>query len=179
MRALPEGLAGFGSLWNRGPRAIDQFTNWLGGSRRNSGLARITKARETLLFPAHPIDRLTKLTGDKHGRDAGSVSNFRSVHPEELRDIQHHGMRPDPTGHGYQLEKLFVTNAEDAGFFSRKFYPSSGVPHHIVEAKIPNDVMNNVSRFRADGVDAIGVSVDDLQNAPVKPLNYSPIGKRK
>lgn len=179
MRAFPEALAGLGSLWGRGPNAVEQFTNWPGRSRRMPALVGKPKVGETRQSSVHPVDRLRKLAPDKHGREAAYVSNFRSVHPKELRDIQRHGLRPDPTGRGYQLEKLFVTNAEDAGFFSRAFYPPSGAPHHIVEAKIPSEVMKNVSRFRADGLDAIGVSVDDLQSIPVKFLNHSPAGKRR
>lgn len=179
MRAVPETLAGFGSVWSQGPRIFHRFADWLGGSRKNSTVARKLETEGTPLFPVHPIDRLMTLVPEVPGRETRFVSNFRSVQPAEIDGIRRHGLRPDPTGQGYQLEKLFATNAGDAGFFSRRFYPYSGVPHHIVEAKVPREVMKNVSKFRTDGVDAIGIPEDDLPQVPVNILNYSPVGKRR
>ncbi|WP_346432370.1 RHS repeat-associated core domain-containing protein [Flavobacterium lipolyticum] len=104
-----------------------------------------------------------------------TTSLFRAVSNAELSDIASNGLRT--TAGGYETSKLFATSAENAAQFGKLNYGFDGIPNTIIEAKVPNSVMGTTTSFTADGMSAVAVPAEQLQNIKkVIPSNSSPIG---
>jgi RHS repeat-associated protein len=104
-----------------------------------------------------------------------TTSLFRAVSTAELTDIASNGLRT--TSGGYETSKLFATSAQDAAQFGKLNYGFDGIPNTIIEAKVPTSVMGTVTNFTADGMSAVAVPAEQLQNIKkVIPSNSSPIG---
>jgi len=108
------------------------------------------------------------------GATSESTTLFRAVSQAELTDIGANGLRT--TSGGYETSKLFTTTSENAAEFGKLNFSFDGISNTIIEAKVPNTVMNTATEFTADGMPAIAIPAEQLQNVKqVFPLLSSPI----
>jgi hypothetical protein len=105
-----------------------------------------------------------------------TTSLFRAVSSAELTDIGANGLRT--TAGGYETSKLFSTTAENATQFGKINYAFDGVPNTIIEAKVPSSIMKTTTSFSADGMPAVAVPAQQLQNIKnVTSFTSSPLPK--
>ncbi|NHN28086.1 hypothetical protein FIA58_020605 [Flavobacterium jejuense] len=105
---------------------------------------------------------------------SGTTSLFRAVSGAELTDALSNGLRT--TAGGYETSKLFTTSAENASKFGQLNYTWDKVPNTIIKVGVPNKVMKYATPFTADGMPAIAIPAEQLQNIrKISPLNFSPI----
>jgi RHS repeat-associated protein len=109
------------------------------------------------------------------GRAAkGETTLYRAVSDAELDDIAKNGLRVDPSGRGYQTEKLFTGSARDAARQAQIAHRLSGQVSTIVEARFPSSV--DVLPGHADSMDIFSVAARDLSRGRVTGVpNSSPI----
>jgi hypothetical protein len=77
-----------------------------------------------------------------------------------LRDIETNGLRVDPSGRGYQTEKLFTTTAEDASRQARNLHRLTGQVSTIIEVEFPSGV--DLLAGRADSMNVFSVPARSL-----------------
>ena len=107
---------------------------------------------------------------------AETTSLFRAVSSAELTDIGANGLRT--TAGGYETSKLFTTTAENATQFGKINYAFDGIPNTIIEAKVPTGIMKTTTSFSADGMPAVAVPAEQLQNIKnVTSFTSSPLPK--
>lgn len=84
---------------------------------------------------------------------------WRAVSADEAADIKEFGFRPNPTGEGYQLVRLFFEKFDDMEKFAPRYNLSYGV-----QAQIPEEVVPKLSNPEMNGDEgpALGVSAEDL-----------------
>ncbi len=102
----------------------------------------------------------------KSGAGSGFTSLYRAVSQAELDDIAENGLRIAPNG--YATEKLFATTSADATQYGKYLqdldeFRGKGRPDfHIIEVQVPNSVMENVTFFEADGMQAVSIPANLL-----------------
>jgi hypothetical protein len=113
--------------------------------------------------------------GSSPSVETPSTTNlYRAVSNAELTDISKNGL--STTAGGYETAKLFTTTAENASQFGKNNFAFDGIPNTIIEAKVPQSVMNTTTPFTADGMPAVAVPAEQLQNIKtVTPSTSSPI----
>jgi hypothetical protein len=105
-----------------------------------------------------------------------TTSLFRAVSSAELTDIGANGLRT--TAGGYETSKLFSTSAENATQFGKINYAFDGVPNTIIQAKVPSSVMKTTTSFSADGMPAVAIPAEQLQNIKnITSFTSSPLPK--
>lgn len=90
----------------------------------------------------------------------GETTLYRAVSDAELDDIAKNGLRVNPSGRGYQTEKLFTGSAEDAARQAQIAHKLSGQVSTIIEARFPSGV--DILRGRADSMDIFSVPAGSL-----------------
>ena len=105
----------------------------------------------------------------------GSTTLYRAVSKAELDDIAANGVRT--TAGGYETGKLFATSLDDAAKFGKNNFKLDGIPNHLIKVDVPNSVMKNAHKFRADSMDAISIPANQLNKLNSTPLNFSPLVK--
>lgn len=98
---------------------------------------------------------------------------YRAVSKAELDDIAENGLRTIPGG--YETGKLFATGLEDAAKFGQNNFKLDGLPNYLIKVDVPNNVMGDATKFRADFMDAVSIPADKLNQMNSVPLNYSPL----
>lgn len=78
---------------------------------------------------------------------------------------------------GYETGKLFALSIDDAVRFGRNNYILDGIPNYLIRVNVPNRVMNNAFRFRADGMEAISIPANQLNRLSAIPYYFSPVVK--
>jgi len=107
----------------------------------------------------------------------GERTLYRAVSDAELDDIAKNGLRVDPSGRGYQTEKLFTGTAQDAARQAQIAHKLSGQASTIIEARFPSSV--DILAGRADSMDIFSVGAGNLSRGRVsRVLNSSPIPRR-
>jgi RHS repeat-associated protein len=107
---------------------------------------------------------------------ASETSLFRAVSNAELTSIGEKGL--STTAGGYETAKLFTTSAENAAQFGKNNFAFDGIPNTVIEVKVPQSVMNTATSFSADGMPAVAVPAEQLQNIKnIIPSTSSPILK--
>ena|GEM_PF-5838809 len=97
----------------------------------------------------------------KSGGGSSFTSLFRAVSQAEFDDIAENGIRVAPNG--YTTGKLFATSATDAREYGRLLQDLDEAvgkgrsKFYIIEVQVPNSVMEQSTRFQADGMKAINV----------------------
>jgi len=81
----------------------------------------------------------------------GERTLYRAVSDAELNDIAKNGLRVDPSGRGYQTEKLFTGTAQDAARQAQIAHKLSGQASTIIEARFPSSVDHSRRPRRFDG----------------------------
>lgn len=102
-----------------------------------------------------------------------STTLYRAVSKAELDDIAKYGVR-NKAG-AYETSKLFAPSAKEASTFGRNNFAFDGIPNHIIKVKVPNSVMNQSTRFMADGMNAVAIPAENLSRLRVSVLNFSPL----
>jgi RHS repeat-associated protein len=111
---------------------------------------------------------------------SGTTTLFRAGSEAEVTDMVSNGVRNVSTDvatktSGYETGKLFATSAQDAAQFGKNNFGLDGIPNTVVEVKVPNSVMKTAVTFEADGMKAVSIPSNQLQQIKwIKPLNYSP-----
>jgi hypothetical protein len=67
---------------------------------------------------------------------------YRAVSSDELADIQKSGIFQPHKNIGYQLQKLFTTNLEDAIFFANRFSQWENKPYSVISIDVPSSLVN-------------------------------------
>jgi hypothetical protein len=89
---------------------------------------------------------------------------YRAISKGELDDMLQNGIRPNPNGHGYQGGKLFAPTVREAIEFGKYNFGLDGVPNHIIQVRIPKDILiNNAFYGPADGMRLIDIPAEFLQ----------------
>jgi RHS repeat-associated protein len=103
----------------------------------------------------------------------GTTTLYRAASATEVTDMASNGVRTTSTG--YETGKLFATSAQDATQFGKFNFGLDGTPNTVVKVKVPNSVMKTATTFEADGMKAVSIPSNQLQQIKwIKPLNYSP-----
>lgn len=102
----------------------------------------------------------------------GSTTLYRAASHAEVADIAANGFRTVPGG--YETGKLFATNLNDATTFGKNNFKFDGLPNTLLEVSVPNSVMKSSFGFTADGMKAISIPADLLNQLKATPLKYSP-----
>lgn len=100
------------------------------------------------------------LDSDRVRAAKGETTLYRAVSDAELDDIAKNGLRVNPSGRGYQTEKLFTGSAEDAARQAQIAHKLSGQVSTIIEARFPSGV--DILRGRADSMDIFSVPAGSL-----------------
>ncbi len=102
---------------------------------------------------------------------SNSTKIYRAVSLEEYKDIQLNGLRPKD---GQYEGKLFYPTYDEAVQGSQMFQNQYGQQSIIIEVTVPNNATMNFYHFQADGMNAIFINVQQLQNMKsnviIKPL---------
>jgi hypothetical protein len=143
------------------------------GKTNGATLADASIQGATLVVGAVAGKGLSLLT---KGATAETTSLFRAVSSAELSDIGAGGLKT--VQGGYETSKLFTTTAENAAQFGKNNFAFDGIPNTIIEAKVPQSVMSTATSFTADGMPAVAVPAEQLQNIKtIIPSTSSPIVK--
>jgi len=97
---------------------------------------------------------------------------YRAVSQAEVDDIANFGFRMNSGG--YETGKLFAPTFEEAAQFGKYNFGFDGIPNTIMRARVPNNVLNNATKFGADGMNAISIPADQLHLLYGEPINFSP-----
>jgi hypothetical protein len=108
------------------------------------------------------------------GAGKGETTLYRAVSDAELDDIAKNGFRVDPTGRGYQLEKLFTGTAKDAARQAQIVHKLSGQVSTIIEARFPAGV--DILSIPGDSMDIFSVPAQSLSRGRLSGVfrNASP-----
>jgi hypothetical protein len=129
------------------------------------------------LIPSPQATASGALEGAAVGAEGSSESTnlFRAVSDEELADVSQNGLRTGG-GNSYETSKLFATTPQDASNFGRINFQFDQKPFTIVQANMPSDVMKVSTTFVADGMKAVAVPAEQLQNTNwVVPHTSTPV----
>jgi hypothetical protein len=92
----------------------------------------------------------------------GKRTLYRAVSEAEYYDIMQNGLRPNPSGEGYQDSKLFYNSYDDAIQNTKAYDSSYGQKSIIIEVKGPN--LNIYNNGYMDGFNVIYIYKNDLNN---------------
>ncbi|MDB9954023.1 DUF6443 domain-containing protein [Flavobacteriaceae bacterium] len=107
-------------------------------------------------------------------KSSRTTTLFRAVSQSELGDISSNGLR-NISGQ-YETGKLFTNSAQNASQFGKFNFGFDGKANSIIQAKVPNSIMQNATKFTADGMPAISIPANQLKNIKnINSLNQSPI----